>query len=216
MSDGREEILGRIRNALDNALLPDASPDHPTNTVPRSTAGLDDFIREVEALSGTVIRASDATEATQQVTSLCQEKGWLQALAWDFEEIGVAGLADALETAGVQVTTTGNPDALKVIPVGITGAEAGLADTGSLVVRNGAGRSSLASLLPPVHIALLRADTIFPDMLAYWESTGNPAEHLKQANQLIFVSGPSRTADIEQRLTLGVHGPRELYVILWG
>ena len=216
MSDAREEILGRIRGALDTALLPGASPEHPVNTVPRSTAGLDDFIREIETLSGVVIRASDAAEAAQQVVSLCQEKGWPQALAWDFEEIGVAGLANALAAAGVQITTSGSPDDLKGIPAGITGAEAGLADTGSLVVQNGPGRSSLASLLPPVHVALLRADAVFPDMLTYWESTGDPAAHLKQVNQHIFISGPSRTADIEQRLTLGVHGPRELYVIVWG
>jgi L-lactate dehydrogenase complex protein LldG len=216
MSDRREEILGRIRGALDTALLPGASLDHPTNNVPRSTVGLDDFIQEVEALSGVVIRAAGAAEAAQQVASLCQERSWTQALTWAMDDIGVAGLADALKAAGVEAITAGNPDNLKEIPVGITGAEAGLADTGSLVVQNGPGCSSLASLLPPVHIALLQADAIFPDMLTYWESTGDAAAHLKQTSQHIFISGPSRTADIEQRLTLGVHGPRELYVIIWG
>lgn len=216
MSDSREEILGRIRAALDEAVLPDASPDHPTNDVSRSTAGLDDFIREVEALSGVVIRAGDAEVAAQRVASLCQQHGWTEALCWAWDEIGLAGLPGALDAAGVQPVMSGEPDALREIPVGITGAEAGLADTGSLVVRNGAGRTTLASLLPPIHIALLRADAIFPDMLTYWESTGDPAGHLKQVSQQIFISGPSRTADIEQRLTLGVHGPRELYVIVWG
>ena len=216
MSDSREGILSRIRAALDVALLPDAREDHPVNNVPRASDGLDDFVREVEALSGQVLRVANAAEAAQKVADLCAQNGWTQALSWSPEEIGVEGLDQALIDANVTLFTEGTPEALKEIPVGITGADAGLADTGTVVVQNGAGKSSLASLLPPVHIALLRADAIYPDMLAYWESIGDAAEHVRQTSNHVFISGPSRTADIEQRLTLGVHGPRELYVIVWG
>lgn len=216
MSNSREEILGRIRAALDVALLPDAATDHPINEVPRASGGLDDFIREVEALSGQVLRAKSAAEAAQMTAGLCAQNGWTQALAWPLAEIGVVGLEQALVKANVTLLGEGSPEVLKEIPVGITGAEAGLADTGTIVVQSGPGKSSLASLLPPVHIALLRADAIYPDMLGYWESTGSAAEHVRQTSNHIFISGPSRTADIEQRLTLGVHGPRELYVIVWG
>jgi len=216
MSNSREEILGRIRAALDDALLPDSREDHPVNNVPRASGGLDDFVREVEALSGQVLRAANAAEAAQKAADLCIQNGWTQTLTWSPEEIGVEGLDQTLADANVTLFTEGDPETLKEIPVGITGAEAGLADTGTIVVQNGAGKSSLASLLPPVHIALLRADAIYSDMLGYWESTGNAAQHVRQTSNHIFISGPSRTADIEQRLTLGVHGPRELYVIVWG
>jgi L-lactate dehydrogenase complex protein LldG len=95
--------------------------------------------------------------------------------------------------------------------VGITGALAGLADTGSVALASGPGRGRIVSLLPPVHIALLPAAKLYPSMAAFL------ADHpglTRQASSLIFVTGPSRTADIEQVLTLGVHGPREIHVLL--
>jgi L-lactate dehydrogenase complex protein LldG len=108
---------------------------------------------------------------------------------------------------------------LAVIPVGLTGAEAGLADTGTIVVRNGPGHTPLASLLPPAHVAILQAGRIFPDMRAYFSYVGRQpgaSEQIHDTSNLVFITGPSRTADIEQTLTLGVHGPRELIIVVWG
>jgi L-lactate dehydrogenase complex protein LldG len=95
--------------------------------------------------------------------------------------------------------------------VGVTGALAGLAETGSLVLLNGPGRGRLASLLPPVHVALLTVADLYAGMSAFLAAR---PDVVRQASNLVFVSGPSRTADIEQVLTLGVHGPRELHVVL--
>jgi L-lactate dehydrogenase complex protein LldG len=219
MADSRELILHTIRTAVKTALLPASSPEHPPLTVPRSSGGVDEFIAEVERLSGRVLRVATAREAVESVISLCQERGWQRLLAWEWDEIGCEGLPEGLSQAGIEVAHSGSPSELANIPAGLTGAEAGLADTGTIVVRSGARRSQLASLLPPTHIALLPAERILPDMRSYFEkldAQGGASAHVREGSNLVFISGPSRTADIEQTLTLGVHGPRELIIIVWG
>jgi L-lactate utilization protein LutC len=97
------------------------------------------------------------------------------------------------------------------IDVGITTAQAAIAETGTLVLDFASERHRLVSLVPPVHIAIVDAAHIFQTLgeaLAFIHQNGNisPA--------VTFITGPSRTGDIELTLTVGVHGPRELYVIV--
>jgi L-lactate utilization protein LutB len=95
------------------------------------------------------------------------------------------------------------------IRVGITGALAGIADTGSLVLVGGEGHPLTASLLPDVHIAILRESDLVPtlsDVLGRGE--------IRTASSTVIITGPSRTGDIEMALTIGVHGPKELHVFL--
>ena len=218
MSEARQQIMKAIREGVQKALLPGMAADHPPDTNPRGRGGVAEFVAEVERLSGQVIRVSSPVEASDAVASLFRKRGWDRVLAWEWGEIDCEGLPEALAGAGVAVVHGGDPADLEPIPVGLTGAEAALADTGTIVVRNGPGRSPLASLLPPVHVVLLDARRVLPDMHTYFESLsarGGAAEHVRASSNLVFISGPSRTADIEQSLTLGVHGPRELIVILW-
>lgn len=218
--DARAAILKRIREGLGSTLLPDSAPDQPAFTTPRAAdSSIEAFVEEARRLSAEVHLAGAAADAIRTLVEICEARGWRGALAWQWAEIGVPGLAEPLAEAGVAVVHEGDPSALEPIPVGITGSEAALADTGSIVLRSGAGRSSLASLLPPVHVAFVRTHRIYPDMLAYIEALDaedGAAAHVRAVGNLVFISGPSRTADIEQTLTLGVHGPRELILIVWG
>lgn len=217
MSDARSQILSTIRQALKTALLPDAAPQAPPHALPHPSGGPEQFITELERVAGQVIRVESAGQAARHTAALFAARGWRRALAWDWAEIDCDGLAGALEAAAVEVVHGGPAGDLETIPVGLTGATAGLADTGSLVVCSGAGRTPLASLLPPVHIAVLHAERIYPDMLSFFDSLtahGGVAQHVHAASNLVFITGPSRTSDIEQILTLGVHGPRELIVLL--
>jgi L-lactate dehydrogenase complex protein LldG len=95
--------------------------------------------------------------------------------------------------------------------VGITFAQAGIAETGTLVLDSSVERNRLVSLVPPVHIAVLNATQIY-------ETLGETLAALQNGNEvspaITFITGPSRTADIELTLTVGVHGPQELYVIV--
>jgi len=93
---------------------------------------------------------------------------------------------------------------------GLTGADAALAETGTLVITSGQDRARITSLLPPLHIVFLHRSRLFSDIFA-WKQL-RPAQF--PAN-LVFVSGPSKTADIEQALVVGVHGPRRLVVIVY-
>ncbi|MBK9123782.1 MAG: lactate utilization protein [Chloroflexi bacterium] len=101
--------------------------------------------------------------------------------------------------------------------VGLTGVEAALAGTGSLVVSSGPGKPRFASLLPPVHIAVVRADQILPDVEAWFEQvSASGLTHFRESANVVFITGGSRTADIAQELILGAHGPVEVHVVLIG
>ena len=93
---------------------------------------------------------------------------------------------------------------------GITGVNAALAETGTIVVSSGSGRSRLVALLPPVHIAMVPTSSLTADLFTWTAARGSamPAS-------ITLISGPSKTADIEQVMAIGVHGPKRLIVILY-
>ena len=95
--------------------------------------------------------------------------------------------------------------------LGISGADAALAETGTIVLRSGSGRSRLATLLPPVHLALVPVERLQPDLF-----TWTAARKGRFPAGVTLVSGPSKTADIEQTLAIGVHGPKRFVVVLYG
>mgnify|MGYP001606247073 CR=1 FL=1 len=94
--------------------------------------------------------------------------------------------------------------------VGLSGVEAALAETGSLIVRSGPGKSRQATLLPPVHVALVPVSCLMPDIF-----TWTAARTGKMPANLTLISGPSKSADIEFTLALGVHGPKRLIAVLF-
>ena len=102
--------------------------------------------------------------------------------------------------------------------IGITGADYAVAETGSVVVLPRAGLSRLVSLAPPVHLALVRPQDVVDTLddvfllrrLYYYRNGGDMGSYLN------FITGPSRTADIEQTLVVGVHGPKEVHMIILG
>jgi len=102
-------------------------------------------------------------------------------------------------------------DLFGTVAAGFTTTLGGLAETGGLLLAPGPAEPRLLSLVPPVHLALLRADRIFDTLLQAFRELGWNRE--PPANALV-VSGPSKTADIEQTLAYGVHGPKRLVVVL--
>lgn len=96
--------------------------------------------------------------------------------------------------------------------VGITTAQAAIAETGTLILESEKEQHRLVSLLPPVHVAVVRSGDI---CLSIGEALRSLHREQEQMSRTItFITGPSRTADIELTLTIGVHGPKELYVII--
>jgi L-lactate utilization protein LutC len=94
--------------------------------------------------------------------------------------------------------------------VGITRVDAALAETGSLVISSGKWKGRVVSLLSPVHIAFAPVSRLTTDIFTWLVTRQNPWP----ANT-VLVSGPSKTADIEQTLAVGVHGPKRVIVILY-
>ncbi len=107
--------------------------------------------------------------------------------------------------------------ALEPFPLCLSGADAAIAESGSIVVLSGPGRPRMASLLAPIHIAILPADRIVRtlpeafDLLR--ESWGTSV--VGERSNITVITGPSRSADIEQSLTIGVHGPKEIHVVVF-
>ena len=223
-------ILTGIRRALPNSTLPDAAAGHPRRDefgVGISAQKIDvvdlvtSFSMELEALTGHVHLPANRSAAADLVQQLALEYAVDSVLSWNPEELPLPGIWDQLTQAGIKMLDsyvpgsgqdrTGVLATLAGAQMGLTGAQAGLADTGSLVLVNGPGRSRLASLLPPVHVALLAVGDLYPTMAHFL--AGRPGL-VQEGSNVVVVTGPSRTADIELTLTIGVHGPRHLHVIL--
>ncbi len=106
-----------------------------------------------------------------------------------------------------RISSTHEPD--PTVRCGVTGATCGIAETGSLLLTSGGGQTLTASLLHEIHVAVLRTSQILPTLA---EALRRP--EVPRAAAGVIVTGPSRTADIEMTLTIGVHGPGELHVFL--
>jgi L-lactate dehydrogenase complex protein LldG len=223
----RAEILTRIRQSLKTGLLPEADRQYldrdsgPAAHFQR-TALIESFVAELQAVGGEAFQPASHSEAIEIVVKLIQAVDQ-RVLAWPDEELPLAGIGEALQNVGIQriaATISNDPAkrhmqwaALDPIRVGLTGALGGLANTGSLAVLSGEHRSRAASLLPEVHIALLPIDRLVPTMGAFI-AAHSALELTARSSNLVFITGPSRTADIEMVTTRGVHGPKRLCVVL--
>ena len=163
---------------------------------------------ELEALGGRFIACAEA-ELTGEVLALLKEKNCQEILAWEAQHLP-PGLLPTLRQAGIRVVHPAGEDKLQAgqVVAGLTGAIGAAAETGSLAIPGGAGRPLAVSLLPELHIAVLREQAVVAGLD---ELLQLPA--LRQPAAAVLVSGPSRTADIEMTLTIGVHGPGELIVL---
>lgn len=214
----RAAILERLRATA--APFEDAPPrpDHYLN-VSRAPDGdlAERFKAEIERLNGYVHIAQDTEAAIETVLKLLD--GIDRVMAWD--ALPLPGLVEAL--AGRQITQItprarggSRSDVLQnaePIRAGITGADAAFATTGTLALVTGADQGRLPSLLPPMHIALLRRDRLVGRLEDWLHVDGRAA--LRESNSVVFISGPSRTSDIEMQTILGVHGPGVLHVVIF-
>ncbi|MFH2104603.1 MAG: LUD domain-containing protein [Chloroflexota bacterium] len=159
------------------------------------------FCREVAALGGNTVCCGEEG-LPDRLAALLNDKGIDRVQAWDEIARRYGG---RLQEAGISLVRDADPG----IKAGITGAIAAIAETGTLVIPAGKGRPLTASLLPEIHIAVLRKSDILADL-----ETALRLPDVAGSASVVLVSGPSRTADIEMTLTIGVHGPGELHVFV--
>lgn len=219
-------MLSAIRTGLVRAVLPDAQRARPQLARRRASAdGAIDvrFCAAFDALKGTVVRVPTLEATVPAVADIAVRHGAASFLAWDDEALGCHGFAAGLASLGLRRIPADLPaapparlDTLRMMGsagLGVTGADAALADTGSLVLLAGPGRGRLVSALPPVHVALVPIDRLTPDLAGLIEARPGL---LDESSNAVVITGPSRTADIEMTLTHGVHGPKHVYALLIG
>lgn len=209
----RDAILNRLRRARQPFTdLPPIAERRPVTLLPDQSlpALRARFIQEAEKVNCRVHTPSSPAEALEVTLELIG--GQRRILAWDAAHIGLDGLAEAWARAGVEVAPPNSDGVL----VGVTGVNAALAATGSLVLVSGAGRPRTASLLPDRHIALVPESRLLPDLEAWLaRQRGDQLADFRAHSNTVIVTGPSKTADIAQELILGAHGPREVHIVLW-
>ena len=159
------------------------------------------FAQELQALGG-IFELCDASSLGQRVLDLLQANHIHAIQSWQAEDFP-AGLLDFLRANGIRITEQPDPE----LKAGLTAALCAIAESGTLVLPGGSGRPLTASLLPEMHIAILRAEDICESL-----PHGLRRQEEHKAPATILISGPSRTADIEMTLTIGVHGPRQVHV----
>jgi L-lactate dehydrogenase complex protein LldG len=137
-----------------------------------------------------------------KIIELLRSKGIDSVMAWADDRFPVPML-EALRQAGVTVVHEPDPG----VRAGLTSATAAIAETGSLLLCNSPDGPSTVSLLPEMHIAVIRGEDIRWDLA---EVLG--LQELRESTSAVLITGPSRTADIEMTLTIGVHGPGEIIV----
>lgn len=207
----RDRILGKLRQTQKpfTDVQPIRERRHMIPLADHSAPALVQlFTDEAEAV-GCFVYQLDQNAAFEQIMELIGDDR--SVLSWEESEIPFEGLHGMLGSLGVSVAEHSRGD----VRVGITGVNAALAATGSLILESGAGQYRNTSLLPDVHIALLRAEQILPD-LETWQQVQKDAGYpaFTEASNTTVITGPSKTADIAHQLVKGAHGPREVHVMI--
>ena len=209
----RDEILDRVRTALGrHAGQPAADPPPARIRIPEVSRDtrISSLLARIDALAGRGLRAATFQEAGEMVRTALGGRSAVASNAPVLEECGVTRLP------GVRSGIV-NRDRLRELcvsaDVGITGADYALADTGTLVMLSSPREARMISLLPPAHIAVVPGERILSGLDELFSILPNPAD---LTSSMVLITGPSRTADIEQILVRGVHGPGEITVVAIG
>jgi len=217
VSTARDNILARLRAAAGNPASA-AAPRH-FSVIEEKEWPADEraaqLVRLMRAVNTEVHETSDAAWPAL-LAELCVAKGVGRLCLAPTTPVGAAASA-ALEGSGVErVAYDRDIEAWKEelffsVDAGLTSVVAGIAETGSLLVIPTAEEPRLLSLAPPIHFAVLSRATIGNTLL---EVLRRQAFGDTLPTNVLLISGPSKTADIEQTLVYGVHGPRQLVVLL--
>ena len=216
--NAREKILGRIRNAqarANGATVAAIAPRteavashlalHPRGPLPPCPDNLVARFKECALkLSSDVMETDDRMEVPALLSRYLDERKLpVSGVCWP----SLAGLPWSSAGLDMQPRPAKNQDL-----VGVTGAFCAISETGTLMLLSGVETPSTTSLLPETHVAVLDPRRIVATMEDAWDLLRK--EHRQPPRAVNFISGPSRTADIEQTVTLGAHGPYRVLLIL--
>ena len=220
MSEARDQIFGDIRARLGRGRLDENArgeaeerlATHRRNLVPARAASLDHagqvalFISEAQAVDTTIARIPSAAGVPGAVADFLTSQNLPAQLVMTPDPKLDAIPWDARPMLELRRGRAEDGDA-----AGITGAFAAIAETGTLMLISGAETPTRNNFLPDTHIVVLRASEVVACYEDGWDRLRAAGPMPRTVN---FITGPSRTGDIEQRLVLGAHGPRRLHIVL--
>ena len=240
----KEDFLAHVRKSLGRSDT--AEPETPYHRLQETLADLEaqatsarhrleencgalveSFAETARQRNWNLFRTTEVEEAVGYIVQLCHNTGTTQVARSDQPVFTELPIDQAMQGAGIQSVTIARDESnsrqqlrSRIIEsgIGITGADYAVAETGSVVILPQKGLSRLVSLVPPVHVAVVRMEDVVENLddvflfrrLEYHRNGGEMGSYLN------FITGPSRTADIEMKLVVGVHGPREVHLVLLG
>lgn len=176
---------------------------------------VDLFTAVLEATGGEIERISEPRQVASAIAKIVQGQGAREVLYETTDIAEEMNLKLLLTAYGIDLVSVENAgEKAADFRVSLTGAEMGIAETGTLVLGGQPGGWGLASVLPWVHVVLLSAEAIFADLPTAFQvletrmSAGD--------RDWVWITGPSRTADIGHTLVMGAHGPNALNVVVVG
>jgi L-lactate dehydrogenase complex protein LldG len=209
----RAEMLDRVRTALGRR-AGEAPPHPPPARIRIPEVGRESriasLLARVDALAGRGLRAATREQAREMVNTALRNRSAIASNAPLLEECGIPGLPGV--RSGI-IERQQLRELCASAEVGITGADYALADTGTLVMLSSPQEARMISLLPPAHIAVVAGERILSGLDELFSILPDPAA---LTSSMVLITGPSRTADIEQILVRGVHGPGEITVLAVG
>ncbi len=233
----RDKILGRIKTALyrpgnDRRLglgpaddrsghfVKDKMPIESDNNLEREQQKLIDiFTDELGKVNGLSKVVNNEDEIRKYLSYVTTEHGSKSFIAWETALIEQLKVIEYLKSNGLTAVKSHDKKQLERADIGITETDYAIADSGTLILFSDLNKPRLTSLITPLHIAILDSRKIVRSIFDLFQiiSQGYHEElHSKDIMSCItFITGPSRTADIELNLTLGVHGPKELHVMIY-
>jgi L-lactate dehydrogenase complex protein LldG len=218
----RDTVLQRIRDGLRNAAaagFDNPAPPPVPEVWPRTTcdpaALADRFSAELKAVFGEPVCCPTMDDARRHFVELTQAAGWAKVGVVDHP--ACRELAAALPAEQVAwVTPDWQAGQIAELPAGLVAAECLLADTGTCMIDCPTAAARLMCYLPPQLVVVANREQLAEHLPAAWPRIAPRCAEPGATGEIVFVTGPSRTSDIEKILILGVHGPQRLVVLLVG
>lgn len=170
-----------------------------------------DFETRAKAAAAEIFRVKTAADAKEIILDIAKSTGAKKVVAIENPLQDASGTLEALKTLGLTVCTSQNDIAehAESADIGISSVEFGIAESGSVCMDGFAIEHRLVSMLPPIHVVFMNSKYIVPGINEAFEVISKVFDR----GYISFITGPSRTADIERVLTIGVHGPSRFIVI---
>lgn len=233
----RDKVLSRIKSALygpGNDSRPGSEPvahnpgqfvkdemriDSDNNLEQENQNLVEIFTNELGKINALSKVLNDEDQLREYLSNVATEHDSKAFIVWETTLIKQLKVIEYLKGNGLRLIKSHDKKHLERADIGVTEADYAIADSGTLVLFSNPKKPRLASLIAPIHLAILDVKNIVPNIFELFQTLKHkPQIEIGSKNItscIAFITGPSRTADIELNLTLGVHGPKELHVLIY-